>query len=107
MLVRPVEEGRRIAGDFEVLRQIGQSHARTGLPKSVEEMVLPLKDMTVRKGAPIMAEIGEGNMNWPSILDACKRAGVEWYIVEQDVCQRDPFESLAISLRNLKEMGLA
>lgn len=54
----------------------------------------------------LMAEVGEGNLNWPSILQACKDAGVEWYIVEQDVCQRDPFESLAISLRNLKAMGL-
>lgn len=65
-----------------------------------------LKDMTVRDGKPIMAEIGEGNMNWPAILAACKRAGVEWYIVEQDTCERDPFESLAISLKNLKSWGL-
>ena len=28
------------------------------------------------------------------------------YIVEQDRCQRDPFESLGISLRNMKAMGL-
>ena len=65
-----------------------------------------LKDMTVRRGKPIMAEVGEGNLNWPRILDACKKAGVEWYIVEQDECERDPFESLAISLRNLKAMGI-
>lgn len=65
-----------------------------------------LKDMTVRDGKPIMAEVGEGNLNWPKIIDACKKAGVEWYIVEQDTCERDPFESLAISLRNLKAMGL-
>lgn len=65
-----------------------------------------LKDMTVRNGTPIMAEVGEGNLNWPRVIDACKKAGVEWYIVEQDTCERDPFESLAISLRNLKAMGL-
>ncbi len=65
-----------------------------------------LKDMTVRKGNSIMAEVGEGNMNWKSILGACKKAGVEWYIVEQDTCERDPFDSLAISLKNLKSWGL-
>lgn len=65
-----------------------------------------LKDMTVRKGQPIMAEVGEGNLNWPAILAACKKAGVEWYIVEQDTCERDPFESLAISLRNLKRQEM-
>jgi sugar phosphate isomerase/epimerase len=53
-----------------------------------------------------MAEVGEGNMNWDGILQACQRAEVEWYAVEQDICQRDPFESLAISYKNLKEMGI-
>ncbi len=53
-----------------------------------------------------MAEIGEGNMNFAAILQACARSGVEWYAVEQDICQRDPFESLAISYRNLNALGL-
>ena len=65
-----------------------------------------LKDMAVKENTPIMAEVGEGNMNWPAILAACQEAGVRWYIVEQDICQRDPFESLGISLRNLWSMGL-
>lgn len=68
--------------------------------------LLHLKDMTVRAGQPIMAEVGEGNLNWPRILDAAKNAGVEWYIVEQDTCERDPFDSLKISLENLKAMGM-
>ena len=55
-----------------------------------------------------MAEIGEGNLNWPAILAAAAAGGVEWYLVEQDECyQRDPFESLAISYRNLQAMGLS
>ena len=65
-----------------------------------------LKDMVIKDGQPIYAEVGEGNLNWPAILEACVEAEVIWYIVEQDICQRDPFESLAISLRNLKTMGL-
>lgn len=64
------------------------------------------KDMANQGGKQIMAEVGEGNLNWPNILDACKEAGVRWYIVEQDTCQRSPFESLAISLRNMKKWGL-
>ncbi len=75
--------------------------------------VVHLKDMTMLPaddgGRPVqaMAEVGEGNMNFAGILAACKRIGVEWYAVEQDICQRDPFESLAISYRNLREMGLS
>ncbi len=75
--------------------------------------VVHLKDMVVdhppheRLGIQWMAEVGEGNMNWDGILAACKESNVEWYAIEQDICQRDPFESLAISYRNLAGMGLA
>ena len=64
------------------------------------------KDMTIVDRSQFMAEVGEGNLNWPAILNACQKAGVTWYLVEQDHCQRDPFESLAISLKNLKQMGI-
>lgn len=66
-----------------------------------------LKDLAVvglNESKPVMAEVGEGNLNWPRILESCRRAGVQWYIIEQDTCQRDPFDSVAISLRNLKAM---
>ena len=54
------------------------------------------------------AEIGEGNLNWSSILQAASESGVEWYLVEQDKCyEHDPFESHAISYRNLAGMGLS
>lgn len=64
------------------------------------------KDMAILDGKPVMSEVGEGNLNWSEILRACRDSGVRWYLVEQDVCQRDPFESLAMSLRNMKAMGL-
>lgn len=68
--------------------------------------VIHLKDMVMVDGQQTMAEVGEGNLNWPAILEACEYAGVEWYAVEQDICQRDPFESLKISYDNLSAMGL-
>ena len=72
------------------------------------EPLLHLKDMIVTPDRQQrFAEIGEGNLNWPAILQAAEEGGVEWYLVEQDNCyERDPFESLAISYRNLREMGL-
>lgn len=78
--------------------------------------VIHLKDMVISdEPSPdfmggvnqLMAEVGEGNMNFDSILDACVEANVEWYAIEQDICQRDPFESLAISYNNLKARGLS
>lgn len=72
------------------------------------EPLLHLKDMIVSSTREQrFAEIGEGNLNWPAILKEAQAGGVEWYIVEQDNCfGRDPFESLAISFNNLREMGL-
>jgi sugar phosphate isomerase/epimerase len=67
-----------------------------------------MKDMAVKLDrTQYMAEVGEGNLNWQSILVACKAAGVEHLLVEQDICYRDPFDSLEISLKNLKAMGAA
>jgi len=54
-----------------------------------------------------MKEVGEGNLHWPGIREACREANVEWYAVEQDICPGDPFESLAVSYRNLVQMGLS
>ena len=68
--------------------------------------IVHLKDMAIKDGQQVFAEVGEGNLEWPEILQACREAGVEWYLVEQDTCQRDPFESLEISLRNLHRLGL-
>jgi len=70
--------------------------------------IVHLKDMAIKGNQQRFAEVGEGNLNWQAILEACKEAGTEWYIVEQDLCyERDPFESLGISLKNLKKMGLS
>ena len=71
------------------------------------EPLLHLKDMIITpEREQRFAEIGEGNLNWPAILAAAEEGGVEYLLVEQDNCYgRDPFESLAISYRNLTEMG--
>ncbi|MBN1875628.1 MAG: sugar phosphate isomerase/epimerase [Anaerolineae bacterium] len=68
--------------------------------------VVHFKDMVMQGHQQIMAEIGEGNLNWPGIIEACKEANVQWYAIEQDVCQRNPFESLKMSYDNLREMGV-
>jgi sugar phosphate isomerase/epimerase len=70
--------------------------------------VVHFKDMVYgpQAGGSIMAEVGEGNLNWPEIIATCRKAGVRWHIVEQDECQRNPFDSLKISLANLSSLGL-
>ena len=64
------------------------------------------KDYCIVDGKPMYAEVGEGNLNWPSILKACKDAGVQWYVVEQDECLRDSIDCLKTSKENLEKMGI-
>lgn len=66
------------------------------------------KDMTITSGREQkMCEIGDGNLNWPRIVDSCRAAGVEWYLVERDSGDLDPFDSLRISIENMRgKLGL-
>jgi sugar phosphate isomerase/epimerase len=62
-----------------------------------------LKDKEVVAGdGPVMAPVGEGNLDWSRILEACHRGGTEFYIIEQDECRRDPFDCLRSSYEFLK-----
>jgi sugar phosphate isomerase/epimerase len=66
--------------------------------------VIHYKDMVIsQEGKHLFAEIGEGNLNWPAIFAATAAANVQWCVVEQDHCQRDPFASLQISYTYLAE----
>jgi sugar phosphate isomerase/epimerase len=44
-----------------------------------------------------MAELGNGNLDFAQIIKHAEAAGCRWFIVEQDFCNRDPFESVRIS----------
>jgi sugar phosphate isomerase/epimerase len=62
-----------------------------------------LKDYAMgRDRNPFFAEIGQGTLPWPRIVAEAEQSGCRWFIVEQDTCPRDPFESLRMSLEYLK-----
>jgi sugar phosphate isomerase/epimerase len=72
--------------------------------------ILHYKDMQMVGSAQKMSPVGWGNLNWERINAAARAAGAQWAIVEQDSCEvepTDPFEALAVSLRNLRAMGLS
>jgi sugar phosphate isomerase/epimerase len=68
--------------------------------------MLHLKDAGIIGGKMGQYEIGEGNLDWSAIVPAAREAGVQWFIVELGNAPHEPMESLRISYRNLKEMGL-
>lgn len=62
-----------------------------------------LKDMAYGRK---MAPVGQGNMNFAGILEACLRDGVEYALVEQDDCYgEDPFACLQTSFAYLKDFA--
>jgi len=66
----------------------------------------PYSDHAFLEGThKLFMEVGEGNLNWPGIIAECKEQNIEWCAVEQDDCQRPVYESIAISLKNLREFG--
>ena len=64
-----------------------------------------LKDMDPADGS--FTEVGNGTMNLPAIIEASKKSGARWLIVEQDNGKRPMMESAEISIRNLKDRRLA
>lgn len=68
--------------------------------------VVHFKDYKVDiNGAPKFAEIGNGNINWDNLYKVSKEIGAEYIMIEQDTCDIDPRESMAISYRNLCEIA--
>ena len=71
---------------------------------SGRQEIFHLKDFGVLyPNKSIMVPIGSGNLNWGKILPAAEAAGVEWFIIEQDTCHKDPFDSMLDSYNYLME----
>jgi sugar phosphate isomerase/epimerase len=66
--------------------------------------LIHLKDMTADESRTF-AEVGEGILDWPPILEASEENGAEWYVVEQDRWARPSLEAAKLSLRHLREWG--
>lgn len=57
---------------------------------------------------PEFRALGEGSLDWPTIVKACKKAGVKDFIVEQDnqIATGNPFIEYGISRKYLASIGL-
>lgn len=59
--------------------------------------IIHLKDFGSINGVPTMMEVGNGNLDWPAILESADAAGCKWFCIEQDTCLGDPLDSLKAS----------
>ena len=56
--------------------------------------ILHLKAMGRNDQGPFITEIGNDNMNWAGMLESAEKAGVKYFVVEQDIWPGDPFDSI-------------
>jgi sugar phosphate isomerase/epimerase len=62
--------------------------------------------MTSFTGVVQFAEVGEGTLDWPRIIEQAIESGAQYLLVEQDdTYGRDPFDSLAMSRDHLMGLG--
>jgi len=98
----------------EVVLQLDVGHAADGL-SSVEEAIAQLdkypgrsktvhaKEFSKEKGYNVV--LGEGDIDWQSFLEACKRNGTEWVILEQEQYPYNPpIESVKRGFAKLSEL---
>lgn len=99
------------ADDNEILAEIDVYWVKKGGYDPVEYIapyanrmpIIHLKDMT-NDDRQTFAEVGEGVIDFKPILNWGEENGVEWYAVEQDVCERAPLDCLETSLKNLNKL---
>jgi sugar phosphate isomerase/epimerase len=66
--------------------------------------VLHMKDyMFTTENKPTMCEIGSGTLDFKGIIAEAEASGCKWFVVEQDTCLGDPFDSIKKSLAYIKE----
>lgn len=65
---------------------------------------LHLKDMKVTGNDHTFAEVGNGNLDFKSIVTTARECKVENFIVEQDTCDGDSLQSIKISYDAIKNL---
>ncbi|KOY12755.1 sugar phosphate isomerase/epimerase family protein [Paenibacillus xylanivorans] len=67
---------------------------------------LPLvhwKDMRRSEGQVLTVEFGQGEIDLGAVATASDQAGAEWLVVEQDVCQNPPLQSIESSMNWIRK----
>lgn len=86
--------------------QAGGANPTTWCTKLAGRMpIVHLKDFAIAgHNERVFAVVGEGNLEWHSIIPALEAGGTEWYIIEQDNCYgEDPVDCLTRSRNFLVE----
>ncbi|NOU62453.1 TIM barrel protein [Paenibacillus sp. LMG 31461] len=104
-LIEPSADNAILAEiDVYWVKKAGKDPADFIRPYSHRMPTMHVKDMT-NDERQTYAEIGTGVIDFDPILLWGEQNGVEWYVVEQDVCQGNPMDCVKLSLENLHRMA--
>jgi sugar phosphate isomerase/epimerase len=100
------ENGNQILAEIDVywLKKAGKDPLDYITPYANRMPIIHLKDMT-NDQRQTFAEVGTGVIDFIPILQWGEKNGIEWYAVEQDICERPPLDCLETSLLNLKNFA--
>jgi sugar phosphate isomerase/epimerase len=62
---------------------------------------ITLRELNQTQKPDQFAEVGEGTMDLPALIETMRRTGVKYVFVEQDMTPRDEIESIRISYRKM------
>ena len=68
--------------------------------------VCHFKDLRIVNNQQQFAECGTGNIDFGACYRACKEIGVQYIVIEQDLCyDKDPYDSVKIGFEGLKRIA--
>ncbi|MDD4796483.1 MAG: sugar phosphate isomerase/epimerase [Eubacteriales bacterium] len=94
------------AGGVNVAKTIAASQGRMTQVHFKDYNVDAELTSDIGKVNKLFAEVGTGNLDWEDILGACRANEIEYYVVEQDYSKMDIFDSIKVSLDNMRGWGL-
>ena len=84
-----------------LIRQLGHRCALLHL----KDLRLPEFGLLPEQASPeLFVELGQGVIDFPSVLQAAREVGVQDYYIEQDWATGDPLQSLGMSLAYLRSI---
>lgn len=96
--------------DLLSLTRAGVTAAQVFEPLNGRMPVFRLEDQKIRENEAYffftnreVCPLGEGLFDLPDWVQKAKKAGTEWFVLGQDLCDRDPFTCLELSLKTARK----
>lgn len=104
-ILDPKEEKNKVLAEIDVywIKKAGKDPLEFIRPYKNRMPIIHLKDMT-NDEQETYAALGTGTIEFKPIIEWGEKSGIEWYVVEQDECPGDPFDSLQTSYNYIQRL---